>query len=563
MLALVWAVWVLWTVLSAASDARAAEKALDGLRSDLDIRSLIEGDGIAEIAAVADRFDAVDARLRSPLLAPVRLAPVIGRQIAAVSHQADAAAAGLRAAAEVSDQLDGLVESSARPGPERIAALREVAEVARSSRRAYEDLDLGPDDALFGPIADARERIEEARLEALDTLGRAATLSEGLATFFEGPHDYLLLAGNNAQMQNGQGMFLSAGVLHVEGGRLSIDEVRPTTEIPLPPPVPVNVDPDVDARWGWLDPNGDFRHVGLSHRFPASGELAVDLWNAAGQPPVDGALAVDPFLLQVLLRATGPVAVADDEVTAENVIAFSLHDQYFGGDGVAERRDRVGDLAVQAVKEFDRVDQVAPALLEQLAKAARGRHLLAWSADPAVQDGWEAARIHGQISPTSLMLSVINRSGNKVDWYLRTSASVTAASTDDGHDVVVRVSVKNIAPTSGPPRYVIGPYPGSNLTAGEYQGLVTLNLPDEAMDSHFEGVDDLAVAGADGQNRTIATWVRVKAGTTTEVVARFRLPATMDELTVEPSARARPTEWAWGSKRWDDAEARTLALPSR
>lgn len=558
-----WALWAGWTVASAAADARGAERALDGLRSDLDIRSLIEGDGVAEINTVAERFDEVGARLGSPLLAPMRVAPVFGRQLSAVTHQADAAAVGLRAAAEASDLLDGLVESSARPGPERITALREVAEVARSSRRAYEELDLGPDDALIGPIADARQRIDEARLEALDTLDRAATFSDGLATFFEGPHDYLLLAGNNAQMQNGQGMFLSAGVLHVDGGRLTIDEVRPTTEIPLPPPVPVTLDADLDARWGWLDPNGDFRHVGLSHRFPVSGALAVELWNASGQPPVDGALAVDPFLLQVLLRATGPVAVAADEVTAENAIAFSLHDQYFGGDSVAERRDRVGDLAVQAVKEFDRVDEVAPALLEQMAKAARGRHLLAWSADPGVQAGWEAARINGQITPTSVMLSLINRSGNKVDWYLRTSASVTAAGTDDGYDVVVRVSVKNIAPTSGPPRYVIGPYPGSNLTAGEYQGLVTLNLPDEAMDSHFEGVDDLAVAGADGSNRTIATWVRVKAGTTTEVVARFRLPPTMDALTFEPSARARPTAWTWGSERWDDAEARTLALPSR
>ena len=54
---------------------------------------------------------------------------------------------------------------------------------------------------------------------------------------------------------------------------------------------------------------------------------------------------------------------------------------------------------------------------------------------------------------------------------------------------------------------------------------MTLNLPEGATDSRFEGVEDLAVAGADGRNRTIAAWVHIPRGETTELVARFRLPA--------------------------------------
>jgi hypothetical protein len=76
---------------------------------------------------------------------------------------------------------------------------------------------------------------------------------------------------------------------------------------------------------------------------------------------------------------------------------------------------------------------------------------------------------------------------------------------------------------------VVGPYPGSGLERGEYLGLVTLNLPASATDSRFDGVD-LAVAGADGENRTIAAWVHVPRGSTTHLVARFELPAAMAAL---------------------------------
>ena len=85
---------------------------------------------------------------------------------------------------------------------------------------------------------------------------------------------------------------------------------------------------------------------------------------------------------------------------------------------------------------------------------------------------------------------------------------------------------------------MVGPYPGSGLERGDYLGLVTLNLPAAATNSRFDGVDVLAVAGGDGGNRTIAGWVTVPRGTTTHLVARFELPASMAELLIEPSGRA-------------------------
>ena len=109
---------------------------------------------------------------------------------------------------------------------------------------------------------------------------------------------------------------------------------------------------------------------------------------------------------------------------------------------------------------------------------------------------------------------------------------------------------------------MVGPYPGSGLERGEYLGLVTLNLPADATDSRFDGVDPLAVAGADGENRTIAAWVHVPRGSTTHLVARFELPAAMAELIIEPSARTHPTTWSYDGKEWKDRRRRTIDLAS-
>ena len=164
------------------------------------------------------------------------------------------------------------------------------------------------------------------------------------------------------------------------------------------------------------------------------------------------------------------------------------------------------------------------------------------------------------MQPESMLLSLVNRSGVKLDWFMHTEADLTLERDGDGYEATLDITVTSEAPTTGEPRYVIGPYPGSGLEPGEYLGLVTLNLPEGATDSRFEGVDPLAVSGADGTNRTIAAWVEIAPGGSTHLVARFRLPEAQPELRIEPSARAHPTAWTFRGKRWEDDERRTFDL---
>jgi hypothetical protein len=553
--------------LSVRSDASSMREDVRALRADLDAKAMLDGDGVDELAAYAQRFAGIGDRLDNPLLAPVRLLPFAGRQLSAASHQADAAATALRSAAELGDELRTVVDRGVVSGPQRVETLREVASLARRDRAAFEDLDLGPDRALVASLASARVEIEEARVEVLEGLSRTATMSEGLADFFEGPSDYLLLAANNAQMQNGQGMFLSAGVLHVEDGHLDLGSMESLAEVPeIVPPVPL--DADLAARWGWLDPNHDVRHLGLSHRFPVTAQTGAAIWAALGQPAVDGVLMVDPHMLEAIMEVTGPVRTPQGERRSEDILEFILHDQYqgyLGDDGsdrsyTVERRDELDEIARTVLDQIEQVDELEPELLDRFRAAASGRHLLMWSADPTVQEGFEAAGVDGQISPDSLLLSLVNRSGNKLDWFMRMSADLSVERKGDVYEAVLDVTVTSKAPASGEPQYVVGPYPDSGLEPGEYLGLVTLNLPAGATNNRFDGVDPLAVAGADGRNRTIAAWVRVPRGTTTHLVARFELPASMAELVIEPSARTYPTVWSYDGKEWKDRVRRTVEL---
>lgn len=553
-------------MLSVRADARATADELTAVRAALTVETLLDGDGVQSLERLRGRFDALGDRLDSPLLAPLRIVPVLGRQVSAAAAQADGAAHGLTVAVEVGTELRELVDGSMQSGPGRVDALRAVARASDAARVEMEALDAGPDEALVSQLRDSRAELEEVRREAIDVLGRAASVGDGLAAFFDGPTDYLLLAANNAQMQNGQGMFLSAGLLHVEDGRMTLDSMSPSADIARPG-TPVGLDPDVQARWGWLDPNDDFRHLGLSHRFPEAARTAAALWEAAGHPPVDGVMVVDPFVLEAVVEATGPIDTAEGELAADQIVRYALHDQYRGyfvnGEDASfseQRRDQLEQLAEEALGRLEDVQELEPAFAERLGAAARGRHLLAWSADAGAQLAWEAAGIDGVISPESLLLSLVNRSGNKLDWFVRSSADLVVEPDADGLAVTVRISVSNEASPVGEPAYVVGPYPGSGLAPAEYLALVTLNLPETAADIRFDGVDQLAVAGADGHNRTVATWVRVAGGTSTELVARFRLPAGTPFMVVEPSGRYSATQWRFGAQVWTDAEARTVEV---
>lgn len=542
-----WFVWCGWTIVLAHNDIQDGRALARDLQHD-GYDQLIDGDDRSQLDAVRARFTAAAERLEQPGLAPLRIVPVIGRQLDSTTSLSQSVRDATTAGMVALDRLDLARGDTLPAGPGRPAALREVAQIASDLGDDLKSLDLGPDEGLIGRLSDARIELQGDIDELVATSERAEVVARGMGEVFEGPGRWLLVAANNAQMQNGSGMFLSYSVMDIEGGRITIGDVHRTED--LLPLEPVDLDTDQAALWPWMDPNGDFRHLGTSARFDATAETAADLYAAAGNEPVDGVLAVDAFALRSLLTITGPALVDGEMVTAERVVEDLLHDQYevlvaAGPNEAAQesRRDRLGQVAKAAMDGLGRANDLESEDVDALVSAAHARHLMAWSPDPDRQAAFEAAGIDGAPPDDGLLLSVVNRGGNKLDWFLAVEATMSVRRDPAGDEVEVRARLVNQVP-AGEPRYVAGPFPGSGLRSGQYLGVATLMIPGYATDLTVDGSAPV-VRGPDGVHQVVGAQVLVEPGGDADVVFRFRMPAGAHELQVISAARAQLTTWSF------------------
>ena len=548
------------TLVAAGVSARAGRAALEEVKAGASVSEVDSAQGVARLVDAEAHFDTARARVRSLVVSPLRALPVIGRQLRSVDHLSHAGAVVAGTVADALGQVRQRLEGGLPPGPERPRLLVDLAQVAAAAEERLRTVDLGPDEALLGPLADGRARADEELTELLVSTRRAQVAAGGLAELLAGDSTQLLLLANNAEMRAGSGMFLTVGTLRISDGRLSVGEIVPTNDFQLPEAVPI--EGDLADRWGWLEPGREWRNLAVTPRFDVTAPLASRMWAAARAQEVDGVLALDVIALQALLRATGPIQVQGDEIDADNVVQDLLHDQYVGvdlGDPTNQeaRRGRLAGVARAALEALERPELDARLLAEELAAAARARHLLAWSARGEVQQGWEAMDVDGALDGDELSIALLNRGGNKLDPYLRVDAHLQVAPGPQVTEVSVELRLQNLV---GPeePSYILGPSPPLDVAPGTYVGLVAANLPGSAGSGRFDGFDQLAVAGPDGPTRVVAVPVEVPRGEERTLTLRFELPAGSAALQVLPSARTPTITWAGPDGSWQDDHTEVL-----
>lgn len=506
-----------------------------------------------------ERFDDASERADSAILAPVRVLPLFGRQVRTFRSLSDAAGQVTTIAMDALEDMPTDVDSV--PPKDRSDLARRLGRVAKNATRKLEAIDVGEGSWLITPLARQRENFVEELERVRSIAKRAAVLGDTLPSFLEGPRSYLVLAGNNAEMRAGQGMFLSAGVLTVKDGRFELGEMEPTSRMKLPPDA-VELTGHMAALWGSLHPNREWRNLGLSPRFGKTAKLAQRMWKAQGRGDVDGVLAIDAVALKGLLKATGPVEVNGKKFSESNVVRQVLHDQYIGASvsllGKTERREQLSDLARAAMDAFDDGGWKPVRLVRELARAAAGRHLLGWSSREGEGALWEAAGVEGALGADSLLVGVLNRGGNKLDQFLRVDVRLSIdEGTRGSQAATLRIRLANETPRREP-GYVTGPHPLSDAKKSEYLGILAVNLPGRAKDASINGVDDLSPGGRDGQTVVVGASTRIARGAERTYVIRFSLPAAQRGLVVEASARVPPIRWTFGGDRWDDAIERRL-----
>jgi Protein of unknown function (DUF4012) len=563
-LVVIWAVAAVIDVVVAADHIHHGEAAVQSARQGLSADGILSGAPVGSLRSAQSNFSSARGLFSSPLLWPVDVLPVAGRQLRSVQDLSGAAEQVAHVGIGAVGRSQALLRLPHTAGPDRVAALQKLASLAASTHSALAGVDLGPDQALLGPLAREHNTFLSDLTQVRTTLARTSEAASAAATILQGPGTYLLLAGNNAEMRSGSGAFEEAGTITTGNGELHLSDMIPTSSLTLPDGA-VPVGGDLEARWGWLLPGTDFRNLGLTPQFDVNGPLAASMWKASTGQSVDGVLAIDVAGLQDLLEVTGPVTTATGQVvSASNVDQLLLHDQYVGETYTSDSTARTDELATLASATLHALENrpfKLHTMADALSSAAEGRHVLLWSADTRTEAAWSGAGVSGQLQPSSLMADIINRGANKLDQYLTEDVSLKLTAQGTKTAGTLTMTFSNKTPPGQSP-FIAGPYPGLGTQYGEYVGIATVNLPGYARDISSPSNSSVVASGAEGPTVLEGANLDILQGATQSITFNFVLPEAHGSMTVVPSARIGPATWhvvdPAGSSAFQDSQPSTI-----
>jgi Protein of unknown function (DUF4012) len=448
-------------------------------------------------------FDRAENRTDGLVYRAVGWLPIVGRTSDAIAAVADSAGMAADAAIVVSDAvaetpggLSGLAPSRGRIPIDRFPPLaRAAADADELMTAAALRLEEAPTSLLLGPVGPARRDAQSEVIDLRETIHTASLLLTGLPTFVgaEGPRTYFFGAQNPAELRGTGGLIGAYSILRIDAGRFHFSPFVPIHDLAQPPlrsiPSP---NEDYSANYDQFRRGGRFwTSINVMPDFPSVARAILNSYEAATGERLDGVFLADPFAEAALLEATGPVQLPgyDVEIDADNVVAFTTNEAYSLFTDSVRRKEVLGDVARAAFERF--VTQPSPdtADLAAFLEAASGRHIQVFSDDPGVQQGLIATPVAGALRPMGadgdLVSVVVNSAaGSKVDFYQERSIRYDVELSEDGSAAAtLDLTLRNDAPVSGQPPYVIGPFRSlgegagpilPNLVAGESVALVNV-----------------------------------------------------------------------------------------
>ncbi|MGH2758843.1 MAG: DUF4012 domain-containing protein, partial [Actinomycetota bacterium] len=173
-------------------------------------------------------FEGAASKLASPLVAPAKLVPVVGRQLKAAHGLARAGVASAGAGVEAARALDAKPPGGwISNGQVDVEAVRRAAaalsKAAPLATEAFVTVEETPASFLFPPLARARATAVERMTSAHSSIEKAAA---GLAAApgmlgADGPKRYLVLFSNLAELRGTGGFYGFHAFLTADHGRIS------------------------------------------------------------------------------------------------------------------------------------------------------------------------------------------------------------------------------------------------------------------------------------------------------------------------------------------------------
>ncbi|MGH2739329.1 MAG: DUF4012 domain-containing protein [Actinomycetota bacterium] len=449
----------------------------------------------------------------NPILRAVGLLPVLGSNRDAVAAIASAgmkaAQVGLIVTEEISEIPGGIGALGPSGGTipiEPILRLADPVERARAlALEANRTVAEAPRSFLLGPIADARN----ALAQQLELVLRAATAGEQLLRMmpdFLGAgvvKRYFLGAQNPAELRGTGGLIGAYTILTAQNGRITIGDFNPVQALPdaLPSAVPAP-NPDYAARYNAFGGAGFWQNINMTPDFPSAAVAIERLYERVRGERLDGTIVADPFALAELLSVTGSVAIPEVEtrVNSQTVVPYVANEAYADLPSPTIRKRLLGDVAQAAVDEFLDLQGNQVRSLRAVIGAAAGGHLLLHAANEEVQQAFETTGIAGTFAESAgdfLAVAANNAGGNKVDFYTKRSIRYEVQLGARGSALgKATVTLTNRAPLRGPPRYVIGPFPGASH-AGENVTYLSTYCARSCQLTNFHRGEDAEAVGSE------------------------------------------------------------------
>lgn len=458
--------------LLAAAVARPAVE--DGIRSaSAGLDSARRGEGARaadELSSANKSFREANSHLDAWWARPALAVPGVALQSRALRAMATSGAelshSGARAAG-AADTKDLHLSNGTIP-LDRIKALQGPARDAFSSLvRADAQLSDVHSPWLVSPIA-----TRLASLSTRVTNARAGVRSASVAFDLlpallggDGPRHYFLAVQTPAEQRASGGIIGNFGEIGADGGRLTLDRVGRDAELNAggnPATRKLIAPPDYTARYSRFDVNLLWQNITMSPDFPTVARAIAGMYPQSGGRDIDGVISIDPIGLAALLKVVGPIEVKNwpEPITGDNAAQILLYDQYLKLD-LAPRVAFLGDVTAGVWQRVTTSSASIADLARALGPMVAQRHIMLASTHPTEEAPFMDLGVSGAMAPVhGDFIGVVtqNAGGNKIDWFLRRTIDYQAElnpATGEVHSTV-NITLRNDAPASGLPPYVIG-----------------------------------------------------------------------------------------------------------
>jgi len=482
------AIWAVVTVIQARNDLRGAQSEATALAVDRTQLFTAHGraHAAAQIAAMQHGTTSAAALVDGSVpLHALSWIPFVGQQVTGVKQLVGDFKTTSEQAGTLLASLQQLLRFSHGTSVS-LPALNVLDHQVHRAVVILRPLDRGSG-VLVGPLAGARSSFDKEIAKVTALLAAGGNLLDYAGPFLggDGPRTYFVAGENDAEMRD-QGAVLSWAILSAENGTFTMAKSHSVGTLRIRHPAQVPLPMGTLAAFGAMEPRQVWQSVNASADFPLSSEVMAAMYTRRTHRHVDGVIGVDPEVLRHVLEATGGVFVSGvpAQVKANNVEYVLMHGLYLlypRGYQQSRRHDEVAEVASAAVSRMKHHHFDLAYLVDQLAKAVRGRHLLVWSRFPKLEAAVTRFGASGSLTalgPDEVHLAVESAVAAKLDWYVHTKVAYNVSVDPNGTaTILATIVVSNSAKRGCWPHYVCGPDHLNSNVRGQYVGRIDLWLP--------------------------------------------------------------------------------------